>query len=255
VAALTGPGVREGRRGQLALELLTVLSIYVLVVGALAVQYKRHRDERREEVYRQRPVDEAERVASAMNPFFATGRLNRTLSCDRDRFTYWLGTSDSGPTRYYVGTLYDTGLRHNCPLVLAWANVPGSDDERLRSFFSKTVGLGWVLVAGVDGSPPPFAKASDGESVRVQDDLGNWAEVRLERDRSSARLVTSDGRERRLVLRDEQGAISVYHSPYEGYAPLQLDPPADPLVRDRIVRASCEGKTMTLCIDAQQREC
>ncbi|MDP7080028.1 MAG: hypothetical protein QF415_09070 [Candidatus Undinarchaeales archaeon] len=102
-------------RGQLALELMTILAIYMVVISALASQFMGHRNDRREETLKQRTVDEAERVAAAMNPYFAVGRLNKTITCDASMFTYSLREAEIGPVRFYVHVVYDTKMQYFGP--------------------------------------------------------------------------------------------------------------------------------------------
>ena len=102
-------------RGQLALELMTIMTIYMVVISALAAQFMGHRNDRREETYKQRVVDEAERVAAAMNPYFARGRLNKTIPCDASMYTYSLRRAEVGPVRFYVHVVYDMKMQYFGP--------------------------------------------------------------------------------------------------------------------------------------------
>ena len=136
---------------------MTLLAIYMVVISALAAQFMRHRTQRREEVYRQRAQDEAERVAAAMNPYFPVGRLERTIPCDDTYYTYEMKVTDVGTMRFYVNVTYDTKLR--------------------------------------------------------------------------------------------------YFGPYEGFAPLHLDPPDNEIVYERTVKMACKEQTMHLCIDTWEMMC
>jgi len=102
-------------RGQVALELMTIFAIYMVLISALAAQFMGHRNDRREETLEQRAVDEAERVAAAMNPYFAIGRLNKTITCDGSMYTYELREAEIGPVRFYVHVVYDTKMQYFGP--------------------------------------------------------------------------------------------------------------------------------------------
>ncbi|MDP6626951.1 MAG: hypothetical protein QGG50_03540 [Methanopyri archaeon] len=94
---------------------MTILAIYMVTISALAAQFMGHRNERRGEVLRQRAIDEADRIALAMNPYFALGRLNKTISCDNRTYSYRLKRADAGSVRFYIHVVYDTRMQYFGP--------------------------------------------------------------------------------------------------------------------------------------------
>jgi hypothetical protein len=86
--------------------------------------------------------------------------------------------------------------------LFTWEDVPGKDNDRLRSYLKEGLALDWAEGAKI-------SKPDDGPTIRIEKDE-DWVEIVLDEGDKTATLTTSDEKRRLLKVTEENGKRKLY---------------------------------------------